>query len=284
MRKLELFELLKLKKIHWIILSVSVLMLFIGLIRYSIQYYSGDYNRELLFNKSSNNSPIVKPLISIVIDDVGLDKHRSKRVMALPKSITIAFLPYATDVHIQAKNAILAGHELILHMPMEPNDDSIYPGPNALEINLDHNEFIRRIKLNLDQFGGYVGVNNHMGSKLTSHPESMKLLIGELKKRGLFFLDSRTSNKTVGLDIALDLKASIVERNVFIDHDGELSAINSELARLEKIAEQNGYAVAIGHPKDNTLYALEKWIPEVEKRGFLLVPLSAVVKFTTSNE
>lgn len=219
-----------------------------------------------------------RPMIAVVIDDVGLDRPRSRRAMALPAPVTIALMAYADDARDQAALARRGGHELLVHVPMEPGDSSENPGPNALAGNLPQAEFTRRLEWNLSQFGGYVGINNHMGSRLTSNPAALAPVMAALKRRGLLFLDSRTTAETRGLDIARHFGVPAVERNVFLDHDVSAAAVDAALLRTEELARRNGFAIAIGHPKDITLSALEAWLPDVRARGFAVVPLTAVVR------
>lgn len=222
--------------------------------------------------------PDGRPMIAVVIDDVGLDRPRSRRAMALPAPVTIALMAYAGDAHAQATTARRAGHELIVHLPMEPHNGSENPGPNALLSGLSEGEFARRIEWNLSQFAGYVGVNNHMGSKLTSDPAALEPVMAALKQRGLLFLDSRTTAATRGLAVAHRFGVPAVERNVFIDHDPSPIGVQTALIRVEELAQQNGFAIAIGHPKDVTLDALEAWLPDLKARGFAVVPLTAIVR------
>ena len=231
-----------------------------------------------LKNAVASAVPDGRPMIAVVIDDVGLDRRRSLRAMALPAPVTIALMAYADDARDQAAAARRGGHELIVHLPMEPENGTDYPGPNALLSGLPTAEFARRIEWNLSQFAGYVGVNNHMGSKLTSDPVAMAPVMAALKQRGLMFLDSRTSGTTKGVVVARRFGVPAVERNVFIDHDVSPIAVRTALIHVEDLAQANGFAIAIGHPKDVTLDALEEWLPEVKKRGFAVVPLTAIVR------
>lgn len=219
-----------------------------------------------------------RPMIAIVIDDVGLDRPRSRRAMALPAPVTIALMAYAEDAQAQASMARKAGHELIVHLPMEPHNENEDPGPNALLSDLTQAEFNRRLEWNLSQFSGYVGVNNHMGSKITSDPVALAPVMKALKQRGLMFLDSRTTGETKGLATARRFGVPAVERNVFLDHEPTPIAVRTALIEAEDVAEQSGFAIAIGHPKEVTLEALEEWLPEVKKRGFAVVPLTAVMR------
>jgi polysaccharide deacetylase 2 family uncharacterized protein YibQ len=231
-----------------------------------------------LKNAVATAIPVGQPMIAVVIDDVGLDRRRSRRAMALPAPVTIALMAYAEDARQQAAAARKGGHELLVHLPMEPGSAGENPGPNALRSDLPKAEFARRLEWNLTQFAGYVGVNNHMGSKLTSNPAALAPVMVALKQRGLMFLDSRTTGETKGLEVARRHGVPAVERNVFIDHDVSPIAVRTALVRTEELAQRNGFAVAIGHPKDVTLDALEEWLPEVKARGFAVVPLTTIVR------
>lgn len=218
-----------------------------------------------------------KPLLAVVIDDMGLDRPRSMRVLDLPGPLTLSYLPYAKDLAAQTALARLRGHELMVHIPMEPTG-SADPGPNALRVTMDEAELRQRLVDDLSQFEGFVGINNHMGSRFTATRASMSVVLGELKKRGLLFLDSRTTAQSVGAAMAGEMGVPSVSRNVFLDDDMSSDNVLHQLAELERIARKQGYAVAIGHPHDNTIAALANWLPHLRERGFILVPLSTVVR------
>jgi polysaccharide deacetylase 2 family uncharacterized protein YibQ len=220
-----------------------------------------------------------KPRIAIVIDDVGLDMGRSRRAVALPPAVTLSYIPYSTRLNVQTKEAREVGHELLLHMPMEPMG-SADPGPGALRVALPQEELRRRLDNALASFVGFDGMNNHMGSKFTADSAGMAMVIGELKQRHLFFLDSRTSAQTVGAAIARKMGVPTISRDVFLDDDMSASSVHTQLEQVEKVAKHKGYAVAIGHPHPATLKALEEWLPEAERRGFVFVPLKSLVNPT----
>ena len=217
-------------------------------------------------------------MIAIVIDDAGIDRQRSLQAMTLKGPLTFAFLPYAHDLAAQTAAAYASGHELIVHLPMEPDDGLADPGPNALMTGLDHGEILRRLRWGLARFDGYVGVSNHMGSGFTADSSGMRTVMTELKARGLLFLDSRTTRESVAVRIARDLGVPHAERNVFLDNEVAPEAVRARLAELEQVARQDGFAVGIGHLHDVTLAELARWLPEVEGRGFALVPISAIVR------
>jgi len=219
-----------------------------------------------------------RPRIAIVIDDLGLDRRRTERAISLPGPLTLSFLAYASDLPRQTEAAHRAGHELLLHVPMEPIGKLVDASPNELDVSLSPDEVLQRLRWDFGRFDGYVGINNHMGSKFTADSASMRPVMEELRRRGLLFLDSRTIGSTTGIDLARELGVPHAARDVFLDNDVSTAAISAQFAELERVAKRNGSAVAIGHPHDQTLDVLQKWLDEAPGRGFVLVPVTAIVK------
>lgn len=219
-----------------------------------------------------------KPLIVIVMDDLGLDRRRARQTVALPGPLTLSFMAYAEDLPSQIENAHAAGHELMLHVPMEPSSSAIDPGPNVLLSGMPKDEILKNVAWNLDHVSGYVGINNHMGSRFTEDRDGMQVVANALKQRGLLFLDSVTSGKTVAHDVARETGIPFAVRNVFLDHEDDLDSIRHQLHQVEQIAKNTGLAIAIGHPRDKTLTALKAWLPKLSEKGFQLVPISAVAR------
>lgn len=218
-----------------------------------------------------------KPLIAIVIDDVGLDRPRSKRAWELPGPLTLSFLPYARDLREQERAARAAGKEIMLHLPMEPTGRAD-PGPGALLVSMTDNDIGRRTAAAMDGYDGYVGVNNHMGSRFTTFRPGMQTVLQQAKARGLMFLDSRTSAQTVAEQTALEFGVPTMPRNVFLDDEETLAAVRRKLAETEEVARRQGYAVAIGHPHEATLQALAEWLPTLQAKGLALAPATAVLR------
>ena len=189
------------------------------------------------------------PVIAIVIDDAGLDQPRTARTVLLPGPVTISYLPYARDLQPQVNAARKAGHEVMLHMPMEPSSASVDPGPHALLAKYDRQKILNEMTWMLDQFD----------------------------------LDSRTSAKSVGFSTANEFGVPAITRDVFIDDADDDAKIADMLARIERVAAKQGYAIAIGHPRDRTLKALQNWIPSLKAKGFVLVPATEVLRRTTQS-
>jgi len=219
-----------------------------------------------------------RPIVALVIDDVGLDRKRAERAMHLPAPVTLSFMTYAPEVSVQAHEASSLGHELMVHFPMEPDNARVDPGPHALRVGENAAEIEENLNWGLGQFSGYVAINNHMGSKFTRDAEGMRVVMRELKARGLFFLDSRTTSATVGPAEAREVGLPYLERDIFLDNVDTREAVAARLAEVEHTAHRYGYAIAIGHPRDVTLDVLEKWTAEVSSRGLVLVPISAVMR------
>jgi hypothetical protein len=225
------------------------------------------------------SSPVAgEPRIAIVIDDLGIDQRRTARAIALKGPVSLSFLAYASDLPQQTAAAREAGHELIVHVPMEPIVRPKYLGANAGASGLAREEVLRRLKWDLSRFAGYVGVNNHMGSEISSDPETARTVMQVLKQRGLLFLDSRGGDSGATFEVAQRLGVPTATRDIFLDDDVSAPAINARLAVVEKLARDRGTAIAIGHPHDRTLDALAVWLATLPSKGLQLVPVTAIVK------
>jgi polysaccharide deacetylase 2 family uncharacterized protein YibQ len=222
-----------------------------------------------------------RPMIAIVLDDVGLDRANAARAIRLPGPITLSFMTYAEDLARQSAEARRQGHELMLHVPMQPIDHRVNAGPHALRTEMTPDQVRAQIDWGLDRLSGYVGINNHMGSAFTRSAPGMAVVMEELRKRGLLFLDSLTISDSVGIRLAAQYGVPHVARDVFLDDEVSEPAVDTMLRQLERVARERGYAVGIGHPHPVTLDALARWLPHLRERGFELVPISAIVRRVT---
>jgi polysaccharide deacetylase 2 family uncharacterized protein YibQ len=229
-------------------------------------------------NAVTVRDPAGHPMIAVVIDDLGLDRRNTVRAIRLPGPLTLAFMTYAEQLGRQTSQAHAAGHELLVHFPMEPKDADFDTGPMALTRDLSDDQIRRRVRWGLDRFEGYVGVNNHMGSAFTEDARGMAIVLEEVRKRGLLFLDSITTERSVGKSLAASLGVPFAARHVFLDNVRETTAVEARLLDVERIARSQGYAIAIGHPHNATIDALNAWLPDLAAKGFALVPLSLIVK------
>lgn len=219
-----------------------------------------------------------RPRVAIVIDDLGLDRPRTERVISLPSAVTLSFMAYSGDLAQLTAAARRNGHEMIVHVPMEPVNPKMDMGPNGLATDQPREEVLRRLDWDLARFDGYVGINNHMGSRFTGDAEAMGWVMDELKSRGLMFLDSRTIGTSIGAKAAAAAGVPFAERDVFLDDDQSASAVQQRLKDVEAIARKRGSAIAIGHPHDATINALINWIATLPQKNIVLVPLTDIVK------
>ena len=222
------------------------------------------------------------PMIAIIIDDLGIDRKRSERVAALKGPLTLSYMTYAEDLARQTHDAHSHGHELMVHVPMQPESPTFDPGPEVLEVGQSPEEIRRRLDWGLSRFDGYIGINNHMGSRFTSQPAGMRVVMAELRRRGLAFVDSVTSEHSVGADVARQFGVPFTTRHIFLDNALGVTYVRAQLEKVEAHARKYGFAVAIGHPHDGTIEALAGWMPGLPARGFVLVPVSAIIRMSPS--
>jgi polysaccharide deacetylase 2 family uncharacterized protein YibQ len=217
------------------------------------------------------------PVIALIIDDVGPDRRGSQRAIDLPGAVTLSLLPYAAEIGKIAARARSAGHEIMVHLPMEPLGDS-NPGPDAITAGMQADEVATHLERALSAFSGAVGLNNHMGSKATQDEAVMRAVMEALRARGMLFVDSRTTGRTVGLEAATAIGVPAIGRDVFIDDDPSPIQIERQLTATEALARRKGFAVAIAHPRAGSLDIIERWLGEVQQRGVILVPISELVR------
>ena len=218
-----------------------------------------------------------RPLVSIVLDDMGLNQLHSDWAVSLKAPLTLSYLPYAKNLANQTQSARAEGHELLIHLPMEPRGASD-PGPGALMVNMDQTEIKKRLARALYVFPGAVGVNNHMGSLFTADQRAMSIVLTQIKSSGQLFLDSLTTSNSLVAQLGDKLNVPVVSRDVFLDDIDKEDEIVRRLREVERVALDKGTAIAIGHPRVTTLRVLEKWLANLAEKKIRLAPLSAVAK------
>jgi len=171
-----------------------------------------------------------------------------------------------------------AGRQYMVHLPMEPKGyPQVDPGPGVLLVNMPPAELRRRTREALARVPGAAGANNHMGSRFTESCAALRPVLMVLKRRGLFFVDSRTTAHSCALSLALRLGLLAGARSLFLDHDPSPAAVRRQLRRLMDMARRQDGIIAIGHPHPGTLTALEEFAPRL-KRRFRVVPVSDLLR------
>lgn len=241
------------------------------------------YGQQLLFliyfRPSKIATPVsVRPRVAIVMDDLGHELKSARTLIDVPLPVTFAILPYTPQAAAVARLAHRHGHEVMLHIPMEPKGyPAIDPGPHALLHTMGTAELQGQLRKWLDFLPHVVGGNNHMGSRLTEQQASMTAVLEVMQERGLFFVDSKTSSDSVAVKEAHRLGVPVTLRDVFLDNVREVPAIAREIQKLAGVARRRGSAVGICHPYPETLAALRQEAEVLREQGIEVVPVSKLL-------
>jgi polysaccharide deacetylase 2 family uncharacterized protein YibQ len=213
--------------------------------------------------------------LAIIIDDLGYSAAASRGAVALPAPVTLSIIPGTPHAEETAQQGAALGKEIMVHLPMSSADTPV-ADPIALTEHLTADGFDRVLAEALASVPGARGVNNHMGSHLTTDPVAMQRLMQTLRAEGLFFIDSRTSADTVAAAEAERAGIPHASRNVFLDHDPEADRVAHEFDRAVSLARTQGTAIAIGHPHRDTLAVLRQRLVALPE-DILVVPASSIV-------
>ncbi len=222
---------------------------------------------------------LFEPKVAIVIDDLGQDLKTGEKFLGLGVPLTYSILPYRPHSTTLAAEICRRGGEVLLHLPLEPKDyPEVNPGTGCILAAMDREEIQAEVSDQIDSLPCCVGVSSHMGSRFTEIPEVTAWMLGVVQERGLFFLDSLTTPRSVVGALAIDKRLPFVQRTLFLDQDRNVDAIVRQLCRLADHASLQGWAVGIGHPFPETLDALSKGLAAFSQKGIRLVPISALVR------
>ena len=223
--------------------------------------------------------------IAIVIDDLGQDRRIAMEFLDLDIPLSFSIFPFAPFSQDIAREATQRGRDVLLHLPMEPRE---YPGRNpgkgVLLTTMDKERLLAQLEKDLSAVPYVKGVNNHMGSRFTEDPDLMRLVLEDLKKRNLFFLDSLTTNHSAGLKVSRELGVKAMQRNVFLDNDRDTAKIKARIHELIRIARKNGGAIGIGHPHPETIQAIREVLPSFKENRIELIPVSSLLGQQTHAE
>ncbi len=217
--------------------------------------------------------------LAIIIDDIGNRREPVERLLAAGIPLTFSVLPDQSHTKELAAHIAAAGQEVMLHLPMEPeNEKTNDPGSGALLVTQPDEDIRAVIGHDVGQVPQAKGVNNHMGSLFTQDERKMEVALAELKTRGLFFIDSLTAPASVGCAVARRLGLKTAARRIFLDDDSSGDAIARNLRLAIELAAKEGNVVAIGHPYPATVAAIEKMKDDLAKAGVRPVFASQVVR------
>ena len=215
------------------------------------------------------------PEVAIVIDDLGPSKKAVLEVFNINASLTFSILPLETYTKWIAEEAYRLGYDVIGHIPMEASKPHSL-GKGGLYTWMTDNEILDALAEDLDSIPHIKGISNHMGSAFTEDERTMYVLMSGIKERGLFYLDSLTTPASVGSRIAREHGIKVLIRDIFLDYKDSPRDIETQWKKLIGIARKKGYAIAIAHPKNNTIEFLKKTLPSNQ---VTVVPLSEFAGF-----
>jgi len=226
-----------------------------------------------------------KGMVAFVIDDWGYNRENIEILFQIKRPVTLAILPNLRYSRYTAETARRKSklYDVILHLPLESKSGDAEE-PSTIKCNMAKKKIISILDKAINSVPGSIGVSNHQGSMATEDKKTMQVILTELKKRGLFFMDSLTSPDSVCQEIAKRLNLKYAKRDVFLDLTDESnkknirSYIKGQLNELASIALREGYAIGIGHNKEVTLTVLRDTIPELEAMGIKVVPLKRLVR------
>lgn len=220
------------------------------------------------------------PRVAIIIDDMGYDRAMAEKFLSLEVPLTFSLFPHGPHREYIVRRAHERGLDVMLHLPMEPVEyPSVNPGPGALLTGMSPDQLILQLKRNLDTIPTLVGVNNHMGSRMTTVSTQMYQIFTILKQRELFFIDSLTTAQSVCKPSARLLQVPFAQRDVFLDHRPESEFVRGQIRLLTRIARSHGEAIGIGHPHEVTYRILRDILPRLQ-REVHLVPAADLVRPT----
>jgi polysaccharide deacetylase 2 family uncharacterized protein YibQ len=238
-------------------------------------------------NTSPNIPETGLPGIALIIDDLGNQHEQGQRAVHLPGPVACSFLPYGPFTRSLANQAHLQNKEVLLHLPMQAAaHEQALNEKGVLTLDMTHQQFLMTLQRDLDAVPFVSGLNNHMGSLLTRHPGHMAWLMQSISEQGsLFFVDSRTTDRTVAARLAREYGVPSTERNVFLDNVAQPEAIRAEFRRLLDIARRQGFALGIAHPRTQTLQVLREEIDRLESQGVVLITVAHLIELQNrSNE
>lgn len=218
--------------------------------------------------------------IAVIIDDIGFDLRIVEELAGIPAPIAFAVLPHTPHAVEAARFLHAAGKEILLHLPMEPRSyPAESPGAGALMVDMDERQIRRQVQENLAAVPYVSGVNNHMGSRFMEDEARLTMVMEELEKRGLYFVDSRTTSDSRGREAANRTGIRFAARDLFIDHVPGYAAALENLTGPSRRGEKHGKPVLmIGHPHPETVRALRDALPRWQTEGVRLVALPTFVR------
>lgn len=216
--------------------------------------------------------------VALVVDDLGYNTRDIDELFEIGSPLTLGILPRLNYSLQIARRAEKMGFEILLHLPLEPHDESKRPGLGVINTTMGPDEVKRILCENLGSVSHVRGISNHMGSKATEDEDLMRLIFSQMKQPDLYFLDSLVTTRSVCQELARSVGIGFIQRDVFLDNVDEPDYIKGQIRQLARVAHRRGKAVGICHLKPITLAVLKEMIPQLEEEGIKFVYVSELVE------
>ena len=242
--------------------------------------YDSEQYTDLIVNDLASSEEEINfpPKVAFIIDDLGYETEVAKKMMELEFPVALSILPFLQYSEFIAEEGRKNNKEIMLHLPMEPNNSGANPGPGAIKSYMSEEEIRQAVRKCILDFPYAIGVNNHMGSKITEDREIMEIVLEEIKGYNLFFIDSITTKDSIAYEVAQEMEIKSAVRSVFLDNENDMEYIKGQMLEVQETALIEGEVIAIGHSRINTFYVLKRMVPELIKAGIEIVPVSELVK------
>lgn len=220
--------------------------------------------------------------LAIIIDDLGNSMGGTEEILTLPVKLTVAVMPFMRTTQQDARRAHELGHDVLIHMPMEPKQGKPeWLGPGAILSSMTNEEVRKKVEEAIDNVPFAKGINNHMGSKITGDDRIMAVILQVCRERGLFFVDSKTNYWSVTSQISEKMGMPRLSNDIFLDDVHSTRHIAGQLNKIQELLNQKGKCVAIGHvgvKGEITAATLKQYIPEFQARGVKFIGISELAK------
>ncbi len=242
--------------------------------------YDSEQYTDLIVNDlaSSEEEIHFSPKVAFIIDDLGYETEVAKKIMELEFPVALSILPFLRYSEFIAEEGKKNNQEIMLHLPMESSNSSANPGPGAIKSYMSEEEVRQAVRDCILNFPYIIGVNNHMGSKITEDREIMEIILEEIREYNLFFIDSITTKDSIAYEVAQEMEIKSAVRSVFLDNENDMEYIKGQMLEVQETALREGEVIAIGHSRINTFYVLKRMVPELIKAGIEVVLVSELVR------
>lgn len=218
--------------------------------------------------------------VSIIIDDMGHSRRYGEAIVNMEEPLTLSILPFTPYSQYFSDLGRRNGNEVMLHLPMESLSNQL-PSETQLEVSMSKPDFSEMLAHNLTAFQGFTGINNHQGSRMMKDAQRLEWMMSDISEENMFFVDSRTVGRSPAMHIASRYGIPAIGRDIFLDDSADEEVIKRQFDEMIEVALRDGHAVAIGHPRPNTIKVLQRELPRLKALNIKVVPVTTTIALVT---